>query len=399
MSHFTRSCLLVCTSCLKQVNQANIHLNSNKSTNNYLNLNKTTIIPTKETVTETNKDEMISFLRTVLNKNCHGKKSTNHNLQTNDKNTSLNTSELNNVNNLLMKRTREPWLPKKCISPGIGKSGPCDTPDYIPISQLLNTSKTNNHQINNSSYLYNMPQYDMFKQNQINEQQQSFTNYKHCDDSLLDRITSPCLSPPTQMKNSNNPMLNIPEVNTSNTNCNNFTEENPSIIPMEDNGSSGESSQNLVVGDLLVAIENHSVLSCKPSEIEELLRLAAKNNNGFVTLTVRRIHSSDKAECMKISEIPTKDSISSNIINVKLLKEKDEGFGFVIVSSLNKEKASEIGRIIPGSPADKCGQLEVGQRILAINGYCLLGINHMDIVNLIRQNQQQLILTIEKPGK
>ncbi|CAH8448922.1 unnamed protein product [Schistosoma mattheei] len=338
------------------------------------------------------------------------------------KNTSLNTSELNNVNNLLMKRTREPWLPKKCISPGIGKSGPCDTPDYIPISQLLNTSKTNNHQINNSSDLYNMPQYDMFKQNQINEQQQSFTNYKHCDDSLLDRITSPCLSPPTQMKNSNNPMLNIPEVNTSNTNCNNFTEENvkirystkdgklkfvkenaeqnlPSIIPMEDNGSSGESSQNLVVGDLLVAIENHSVLSCKPSEIEELLRLAAKNNNGFVTLTVRRIHSSDKAECMKISEIPTKDSISSNIINVKLLKEKDEGFGFVIVSSLNKEKASEIGRIIPGSPADKCGQLEVGQRILAINGYCLLGINHMDIVNLIRQNQQQLILTIEKPGK
>lgn len=57
------------------------------------------------------------------------------------------------------------------------------------------------------------------------------------------------------------------------------------------------------------------------------------------------------------------------------------------------------GRIIPGSPADKCGQLEVGQRILAINGYCLLGINHMDIVNLIRQSQQQLILTIEKPGK
>lgn len=70
---------------------------------------------------------------------------------------------------------------------------------------------------------------------------------------------------------------------------------------MEDNGSSGESSQNLVVGDLLVAIENHSVLSCKPSEIEELLRSVAKNNNGFVTLTVRRIHSSDKAECVKIS--------------------------------------------------------------------------------------------------
>ncbi|CAI2723647.1 unnamed protein product [Schistosoma spindalis] len=417
----------VCSSCLKQVNHANIHLNSNKSTNNNLNLNKINIIPTKETVTETNKDEMIPFLRTVLNKNCHGKKSINHNLQTNDKNTSLNTSDLNNVNNLSMKRTSESWLPEQSIIPGIGKCGPCEAPDYIPISQLINTLKTNNHQINNSSYLNNMPPYDyqkfdVFKQNQnqINEQQQSITNYKHCDDSLLDRISSPCLSPSIQMKNSHNPMLNIPEINTSSTNCNNFTEdvqircstkdgklkfvkENieqnlPCIIPMEDNGSSSESSQNLVVGDLLVAIENHSVLSCKPSEIEELLRLAAKNNNGFVTLTVRRIHSSDKAECIKISEKPTKDSNSSNIINVKLLKEKDEGFGFVIVSSLNKEKASEIGRIIPGSPADKCGQLEVGQRILAINGYCLLGIDHMDIVNLIRQSQQQLILTIEKPG-
>ncbi|CAH8480690.1 unnamed protein product [Schistosoma rodhaini] len=416
----------VCSTCLKQVNHANIHSNSKKSKNHYLDLNKTTSTPTTPTIRETNKAEMISFLRTVLNANCHGKKSTNHNLQTNDKHSSSNTSELNNVNNLLMKRKPESWLPVQCITPGIGKSGPCETPDFVPISQFINTLKTNNHQINDSSHLNNIPQYDyqkfdVFKQNQINEQQQqSIVNDKHCDNPLLDQISSPYLSPIIQMKNSHNPMLNIPEINTSNTNYNNFTEDvkirystkdgklkfvkenieqNLScIIPVEDNGNSSESSQNLVVGDLLVAIENHSVLSCKPNEIEELLRSAAKNNNGFVTLTVRRIHPSDKAECMKISEVPTKDSNSSNIINVELLKEKDEGFGFVIVSSLNKEKASEIGRIIPGSPADKCGQLKVGQRILAINGYCLFGINHMDIVNLIRQSQQQLILTIEKTG-
>ncbi|VDQ08728.1 unnamed protein product [Trichobilharzia regenti] len=91
--------------------------------------------------------------------------------------------------------------------------------------------------------------------------------------------------------------------------------------------------------------------------------------------------------------------INFNIINVKLTKNKDEGFGFVIVTSLNNEKTSEIGRIIPGSPAEKCGQLEVGQRILAINGYWLTGINHIDIVNLIRQSQQELLLTVEKSGK
>ncbi|CAH8449141.1 unnamed protein product [Schistosoma turkestanicum] len=426
----------VCSNCLKQINYANVYFNFKKSTNNYLNLNEPPLTSTTlPTVTEANKTEMISFLRTVLNPNGHSKKSTNPNLQTNNKYFSSNTPDLSSVNNSSVNEKSLTWLPEQCITPGIGKSGPCETPDYIPISQLLNTLNTNNHQIstpsrrNNIRLRHNDQKPDVPNQNQhqINEpsqqqqqqQQQPNVNYQHSDGILSHQLSSPFSSPSIQTENPHKQTLNNHEINTDNINHDhltekdmkilystkdgklNFVKENieqdlPCIQSVESNTGLDKSCQNLLVGDLLVAIENHSVLNCKPNEIEELLRLAAKNNNGFVTLTVRRIHSSNKTEDMKISEIPIKDTDSSNIINVKLSKEKDEGFGFVIVSSLNKEKASEIGRIIPGSPADKCGKLEVGQRILGINGYWLQGLNHMDIVNLIRQSQQQLILTIEK---
>ncbi|TPP65268.1 Membrane-associated guanylate kinase WW and PDZ domain-containing protein 3 [Fasciola gigantica] len=102
------------------------------------------------------------------------------------------------------------------------------------------------------------------------------------------------------------------------------------------------------------------------------------------------------------SDLP-KDSTSevtedlSDAFNVNLRREENEGFGFVIVSSLNTNKASEIGRILPGSPAEKCGKLTVGNRIVAINGQMLSGLHHTEIVQLIRQSQQHLILTVKRP--
>ncbi|KAH8852958.1 Membrane-associated guanylate kinase, WW and PDZ domain-containing protein 1 [Schistosoma japonicum] len=417
----------VCSKCLKQVNQSNIHLNSEEPKTSYLNLSKTFLTPSIPTVTDVSKAEMISFLRSVLNSNYHGKQSTNHNLQVNNSKFNItNVSELNSVNNSSLNKTPAPWLPEQCITPGIGMSGPCETPDYIPVSQLINACKKNTCQNITCTHLNSKQGRDyqksyLFKQNQ----QQPNANYVGCNDSIQHRISSPDLSSSVQVKSLHNPELNISDVNHNNDNPSSInhnlietnvkihysskggklkfvkenTEQNlPCILPVDTNADSDKSYQDLVVGDLLVAIENQSVLNCNPSEIEELLQSAAKNNKGLVTLTVRRILSSDKSECVKASDALTKDLNDLNIINVKLLKEKHEGFGFVIVSSLNNEKTSEIGRIIPGSPADRCGQLEVGQRILAINGYSLIGINHMDIVNLIRQNQQQLVLTIEKNG-
>lgn len=44
----------------------------------------------------------------------------------------------------------------------------------------------------------------------------------------------------------------------------------------------------------------------------------------------------------------------------------------------------KIGRIIEGSPADRCGKLKVGDRILAVNGQSIISMPHADIVKLIK---------------
>uniref|UniRef100_A0A8C4VZ98 Membrane-associated guanylate kinase, WW and PDZ domain-containing protein 1 n=1 Tax=Gopherus evgoodei TaxID=1825980 RepID=A0A8C4VZ98_9SAUR len=56
--------------------------------------------------------------------------------------------------------------------------------------------------------------------------------------------------------------------------------------------------------------------------------------------------------------------------DVEIRRGENEGFGFVIVSSVSRPEAgTTFGRIIEGSPADRCGKLKVGDRILAVNGY------------------------------
>lgn len=44
----------------------------------------------------------------------------------------------------------------------------------------------------------------------------------------------------------------------------------------------------------------------------------------------------------------------------------------------------KIGRIIEGSPADRCGKLKVGDRIMAVNNQSIINMPHADIVKLIK---------------
>lgn len=79
--------------------------------------------------------------------------------------------------------------------------------------------------------------------------------------------------------------------------------------------------------------------------------------------------------------------------DVTLYREEREGFGFVILSSVHKS-GSTIGRIIQGSPADRCQQLHVGDRLVAVNGQSIVGMHHSDIVDTIKQSGQTVTLRI-----
>ncbi|XP_038867028.1 membrane-associated guanylate kinase, WW and PDZ domain-containing protein 1-like isoform X1 [Salvelinus namaycush] len=93
--------------------------------------------------------------------------------------------------------------------------------------------------------------------------------------------------------------------------------------------------------------------------------------------------------------------------DMEIQRGENEGFGFVIVSSVSRPDAGttlagnacvamphKIGRIIEGSPADRCGKLKVGDRILSVNGCSITNKSHSDIVNLIKEAGNTVSLRI-----
>uniref|UniRef100_UPI00358E25E6 membrane-associated guanylate kinase, WW and PDZ domain-containing protein 1-like n=1 Tax=Myxine glutinosa TaxID=7769 RepID=UPI00358E25E6 len=83
---------------------------------------------------------------------------------------------------------------------------------------------------------------------------------------------------------------------------------------------------------------------------------------------------------------------------VTLERKENEGFGFVIVSSLSRPEAGTVvGRIIAGSPAERCGQLHVSDRILGVNGTSLDGLSHAAVIQLIRDSGTMVTLRVGPP--
>ncbi|XP_062839596.1 membrane-associated guanylate kinase, WW and PDZ domain-containing protein 2 isoform X13 [Anolis carolinensis] len=94
-------------------------------------------------------------------------------------------------------------------------------------------------------------------------------------------------------------------------------------------------------------------------------------------------------------------SHSMQTSDVVIHRKENEGFGFVIISSLNRPESGstitvphKIGRIIDGSPADSCAKLKVGDRILAVNGQSIINMPHADIVKLIKDAGLSVTLRI-----
>ncbi|XP_018111245.1 membrane-associated guanylate kinase, WW and PDZ domain-containing protein 2 isoform X2 [Xenopus laevis] len=95
---------------------------------------------------------------------------------------------------------------------------------------------------------------------------------------------------------------------------------------------------------------------------------------------------------------PSQSMQSSDVV---IHRKENEGFGFVIISSLNRPESGatiavphKIGRIIEGSPADRCGKLKVGDRILAVNSQSIINMPHADIVKLIKDAGLSVTLCI-----
>uniref|UniRef100_A0A9J8D2N9 Membrane-associated guanylate kinase, WW and PDZ domain-containing protein 1 n=1 Tax=Cyprinus carpio carpio TaxID=630221 RepID=A0A9J8D2N9_CYPCA len=205
-------------------------------------------------------------------------------------------------------------------------------------------------------------------------------------------------------------------------------------------------------GDELICVDGTAVVGKSHQLVVQLMQQAAKQ--GHVNLTVRRKtgygckqmppspasshHSSTQAPSLteekrtpqgsqnSLNTVSSGSGSTSGIgsgggggsnntvvpsaiqpYDVEIQRGENEGFGFVIVSSVSRPEAGttfagnacvamphKIGRIIEGSPADRCGKLKVGDRILAVNGCSITNKSHSDIVNLIKEAGNTVTLRI-----
>ncbi|XP_077120802.1 membrane-associated guanylate kinase, WW and PDZ domain-containing protein 2 isoform X5 [Ranitomeya variabilis] len=182
-------------------------------------------------------------------------------------------------------------------------------------------------------------------------------------------------------------------------------------------------------GDELVYVDGIPVAGKTHRYVIDLMHNAARN--GQVNLTVRRKvlsigdtcpengrspgsvsthHSSPRSDsaypnsnhtAQSNTSPPEGFSQSSQSSDVIIHRKENEGFGFVIISSLNRPESGatiavphKIGRIIEGSPADRCGKLKVGDRILAVNSQSIINMPHADIVKLIKDAGLSVTLCI-----
>ncbi|KAI4899729.1 hypothetical protein NFI96_013634 [Prochilodus magdalenae] len=164
--------------------------------------------------------------------------------------------------------------------------------------------------------------------------------------------------------------------------------------------SPAERDGRLRPGDELVSVDRMPVAGRPHRYVIDLMHAAARN--GQVTLTVkRRVLPQPSQPCGENGAVTNQSSSPRGhavcpvnlppTTDVVIHRKETEGFGFVIISSLNRPENTatisvphKIGRIIEGSPADRCGKLKVGDRIMAVNNQSIINMPHADIVKLIK---------------
>ncbi|XP_022651870.1 uncharacterized protein LOC111246474 isoform X2 [Varroa destructor] len=154
------------------------------------------------------------------------------------------------------------------------------------------------------------------------------------------------------------------------------------IVP----GGAADVDGSIQTGDEILSVDGHSVANASHHHVVQLI--GAASISGQVTLGLRR-RISNLHNTSGQSELTP----ATYTYNVIVERTENEGFGFVIISSVGRS-GSTIGRIIEGSPAERCGRLQVGDRIHAVNGVSILDMHHEDIVNLIKVSGLTVALTI-----
>ncbi|KAK2704383.1 membrane-associated guanylate kinase, WW and PDZ domain-containing protein 1-like isoform X2 [Artemia franciscana] len=153
------------------------------------------------------------------------------------------------------------------------------------------------------------------------------------------------------------------------------------IVP----GGSADVDGRLQTGDEILHVDGINVVHSSHHHVVQLM--GAASSRGRVTIGIRR----------RVGQpVAPRNDVITYPYDVTVTRRENEGFGFVIISSVTKA-VSFIGQIIRGSPAERCERLHVGDRILAVNHVNIESLNHGDIVSLIKDSGYSVTLTVGPP--
>ncbi|XP_031629126.1 membrane-associated guanylate kinase, WW and PDZ domain-containing protein 1 isoform X2 [Contarinia nasturtii] len=169
-------------------------------------------------------------------------------------------------------------------------------------------------------------------------------------------------------------------------------------------GGAAYNNPRIETGDEILSIDGHNVVQSSHHRVVELMSDAAQR--GRVTMILRRrVHDPNIANLQHLQHHSHHQHVQHPHLqrdfvypyDVIVVRNENESFGFVIISASNQYYSSTIGKLIPGSPADRCDELKVGDRIIAVNGINIAGMSHGDVVNLIKESGLHVRLTIGNP--
>ncbi|TST22532.1 Membrane-associated guanylate kinase, WW and PDZ domain-containing protein 2 [Bagarius yarrelli] len=170
--------------------------------------------------------------------------------------------------------------------------------------------------------------------------------------------------------------------------------------------SPADKDGRLCPGDEVMSVDGIFVAGKPHRHVIDLMHIAAQT--GYVKLTIRRRaqpandscpqngcspgsvstqHSSPQSDLnsRSVTANPAPDATPSQssdeaisqASDVIIQRKETEGFGFVIISSLNRPEST-------ATAAERCEKLKVGDRILAVNNQSIISTPHADIVKLIK---------------
>ncbi|XP_064393850.1 disks large 1 tumor suppressor protein-like [Halichondria panicea] len=170
-------------------------------------------------------------------------------------------------------------------------------------------------------------------------------------------------------------------------------------------GTPAETDGRLQLGDQIVSVNGTSLKAVSHMFAVQTL----KDSGKFVNLKVRRKQgrvwtpASDTGTLDRRYRVNIEHrsvSPATRVVDIILIKNM-KGLGFSIAGGRGNQHVLEddgifVTKIIEGGAAEQDGTLEIGDRIIKVNGNTMVDVTHDEAVAVLKATQVKVLLTIEK---